>query len=348
MSLDAAGAGEARPDFWLSSGFHLLDRDADGRLAITPDFIRAYLSRPEMMPPDEACQHERALHALLLREPENKVAPADLARLADADAQENFAIFLRFRDLLLQAGTAEAAYCALFRPGAPAVPSLFIDQLAAVILRGLLESRTDPFQARAAELFFRTQRSTIRDGSILLADEETVEGLGRTGGFGSLGSLVAQAGTPLREIEMDILTKENGDGYWARSDRHDMVLDISFTRPGQDAFARVIEAWIGHLVGAEVQVQPVQTIRDERWVWHIGLDAEASAIMNALYDGADLSDDRLKRVLALFRLDFRDPSLMLPRVAGRSAYLGLAQDANGNLRMKPQNLVVNLPLNTGN
>ncbi len=334
-------------DFWLSSGYHLLDRTAEGRLGVTEDFIRAYLSRPEMMPPDEACAQERALHAGLLREPLRVVPPAELAALADPDARENFAIFLRLRDLLQQSGSVEAAYCALFRPGAPALPALFIDQMAAVILRGLLEGRDDPFQARAAELFFRVQRSSLRDGAILLADDETVEGLGRTGGFGALGALVAQAGTVLREVEMDILTRENGEAYWARSDRHDMVLDISFTRPGQDAFARVLEAWIGHLLGAEVQVQPVQTIRDERWVWHVGLDAEASTIMNALYQGEDVPEERLKQVLALFRLDFRDPSLMLPRVAGRPVYLGLAQDAAGNVRMKPQNLVVNLPLNTG-
>ena len=36
------------PDFWRNSGFHLLERDAAGRLRVTDDFLRAYLLRPEM------------------------------------------------------------------------------------------------------------------------------------------------------------------------------------------------------------------------------------------------------------------------------------------------------------
>lgn len=332
--------------FWISSGYDLLDRGADGRLGISGDFIRAYLSRPEMAPPDEACAAERALHASLLGDPLRGVTTADLGALADADAQENYAIFLRFRDHLIRSGTLEAAYVGLFRPKAPAVPAMFMDHLAAAILRDLLDGRDNAFQARAAELFFRVQKATIQDSRILLADEETVEMLS-AGGFGSLGALVAEAGTALRSIDMDILTKENAPQYWARSDKHDFVLDFGFTRPGQDAFARVIEAWVDRLTGAAVQVQPVQTIRDERWVWHVGMDTTSSTIMNALYEGKSVDEDHMRQILALFRLEFRDPSLMLPRVAGRPVYLGIAMDHHGKLRLKPQNLVVNLPLNAG-
>ncbi|WP_341894713.1 DUF6352 family protein [Ferrovibrio terrae] len=332
--------------FWISSGYDLLDRGADGRLGISGDFIRAYLSRPEMAPPDEACAAERALHASLLGDPLRSVSAADIGRLADADAQENYTIFLRFRDHLIRSGNLEAAYVGLFRPKAPAVPAMFMDHLAAAILRDLLDGRDNAFQARAAELFFRVQKATVQDSRILLADEETVEMLS-AGGFGSLGALVAEAGTALRSIDMDILTKENAPQYWARSDKHDFVLDFGFTRPGQDAFARVIEAWVERLTGAAVQVQPVQTIRDERWVWHVGMDTTSSTIMNALYEGKPVDEDHMRQILALFRLEFRDPSLMLPRVAGRPVYLGIAMDHHGKLRLKPQNLVVNLPLNAG-
>lgn len=337
---------DAPSAFWMSSGYDLLDRTDDGRLLAGEDFVRAYLSRPEMLPPDEACAAERRLHADLLLQPLRAVPSTELAGLADADARENYGIFLRFRDHLLKAGSVEAAYVGLFRPDAPSVPALFIDHLAAAILRDLLDGSRDTFRLRAAELFFRVQKATTQEGRILLADEETVEMLA-AGGFGSLGALVAQAGTALRSVDMDILTKENAAEYWGRSDRHDFVLDFGFTRPGQDAFARVIELWVERLTGAAVQVQPVQTIRDERWVWHIGLDATASGIMNALYEGQSVEDDRLRQILALFRLEFRDPSLMLPRVAGRPVYLGLAMDAQGRVRMKPQNLVINLPLNSG-
>lgn len=332
--------------FWISSGYDLLDRGADGRLGVSGDFIRAYLSRPEMAPPDEACDAERALHAALLSDALQTVAPGDLAKLADPDARENYAIFLRFRDHLVKSGSLEAAYVGLFRPDAPAVPGMFIDHLAAAILRDLLDGRDNAFQARAAELFFRVQKVTIQDSRMLMADDETVEMLSAGKGFGSLGALVAKSGTALRDVDMDILTKENAPGYWARSDKHDFVLDFGFTRPGQDAFARVIEAWVERLTGAAVQVSPVQTIRDERWVWHIGLDTTSTAIMNALYEGQSVDEDHMRQVLALFRLEFRDPSLMLPRVAGRPVYLGMAMDHHGKLRLKPQNLIVNLPLNT--
>lgn len=338
---------EPQAAFWISSGYDLLDRADDGRLVASIDFIRAYLSRPEMLPPEEACLAERRLHARLLEDPFWAVPGAEIGALADADARENYEIFLRFRDHMAASGSIEAAYVGLFRAGAPAVPALFIDHLVAAILRDLLDGSPDAFRLRAAELFFRVQKATTQEGRILLADEETVEMLAAGGGFGSLGALVAQAGTALRSVDMDILTKENAAQYWGRSDRHDFVLDFGFTRPGQDAFARVVELWVERLTGAAVQVQPVQTIRDERWVWHIGLDATASGIMNALYEGQSVEEERLRHILALFRLEFRDPSLMLPRIAGRPVYLGLAMDAQGRVRMKPQNLVINLPLNSG-
>jgi hypothetical protein len=35
---------------------------------------------------------------------------------------------------------------------------------------------------------------------------------------------------------------------------------------------------------------------------------------------------------------------MAPDVRGKPVYLGLAMDAQGRLKLKPQNLVLNLPL----
>jgi hypothetical protein len=52
----------------------------------------------------------------------------------------------------------------------------------------------------------------------------------------------------------------------------------------------------------------------------------------------------LRRILALFRLDFDDPAEMRGDIAGRSIYLGLASDEHDVVRMKPQNLILNLPL----
>jgi hypothetical protein len=80
----------------------------------------------------------------------------------------------------------------------------------------------------------------------------------------------------------------------------------------------------------------------------VGLDADSSALLNALYTGADKApepdDDRLARLISLFTLRFADAADMRTDVAGRSIYLGLAASTQGLLRMKPQNLLLNLPL----
>ena len=39
-------------DFWVASGHHLLDRDDAGRLRLTDAFLKAYLARPELLPPE--------------------------------------------------------------------------------------------------------------------------------------------------------------------------------------------------------------------------------------------------------------------------------------------------------
>jgi hypothetical protein len=314
----------ALPDFWLSSGYRLLRHDADGNLMVTDAFLRAYLHRPEMRPVAESCAAERALHDALLSHPRRRVEEAALAALADADAADNYRQWLRFRDRLLAAGTLEAAYLALFRGGGIDVAPLFVDHLAHAILRGVLDDCEDPLALRAAELLFRTQKVSIAQGAIMLADEEAVE---------------SEA-----ETALDVLGEANAALYWGRSDRFDMVLDLTFGRPGLDALCRVLERWVAHFLGTRVHVEPVQAIRDERWSWHVGLDGEASAILNDLYRGAEVAEDRLSRLLSLFRLSFADPAVMLPQFAGRPVYLGLAMDADRRLRAKPQNLLVNLPL----
>jgi hypothetical protein len=43
-------------------------------------------------------------------------------------------------------------------------------------------------------------------------------------------------------------------------------------------------------------------------------------------------------------MEFADPSLMRPEIAGRPVYLGMAVDTGSTLRVKPQNLLFNLPL----
>ncbi|QJE73483.1 hypothetical protein HHL28_10605 [Aerophototrophica crusticola] len=334
-------------DFWVSSGHHLLDRADNGGLLVTPDFLRAFLARPEMAPIPESGPRERALHQALLADPTLAVTPVGIIGIEDRDARENYEVWLGFRDRLLAQPTLEAAYLSLMRNGAQRVPHLFVDQLVHLILRNMLDGETDPLRLRAAELLFRPQRVTIQEGGILLADEETVEQRATTGGFGSLGNLLAEAGTAPRVVDLDVMSADNAELYWDRSDRFDMVLDIAFTRPGLDALARVLERWVAHFTRVKVSIQPVQTISDQRWVWHVGLDAEATRILNALWNGEEPGEEALAQVLSLFRLEFADPGDMLERVAGRPVYLALAMGKDKKLRLKPQNLLLNLPFREG-
>lgn len=333
------------PDFWRNSGYRLLTRRADGRLAVGDAFLRAYLDRPEMRPVEESCAAERALHAALAADPRAPVAPERIAAMADGDARDNYRVWLDFRDRLVAAGTIEDCYRGLFTGNAAPPPPLFVDHLVHVALRGILDG-AGPLEARAGELLFRRQRVTIHDGAILAADAATVEMLATDGGPGDLGRLAAEAGTPLRSVELDVLNAENADDYWARGERHDTVLDLTFGRAGLDALCRVLEAWVLHFTGAGVAIQPVATIRDEHWIWHVGLDVEASALLNDLYNGVEIDEGRLERLLSLFRLEFADRSLMRPDTRGRPVYLAMMMTPARTLRLKPQNLLVNLPLAT--
>lgn len=333
----------APTEFWNASGFFLLSRGDQGGLVVTDDFLRAYFGRPEIRPIPESCPAEIFLHERLMESPRMEVVDTDILAIADPDARENYDIVLKFRDLLLAHDTLEAAYLALMRSGRIDIPPLFVDQLAHAILRNALDGLEDPLRARAGELFFRTQKATIREGAILLADEEIVEQLAQSGGTSPIAQLMA--GTPMApSVDMDVLDRDNARIYWARSDQFDTVLDLTFARPGLDALCRVMESWVAHFLKIDVVIQPIQSIRDEKWSWHTGLDTESTAILNDLYEARDVEEDRLARLLSLFRLEFHDRTVMLDRVTGRPVYMGLAMDTEGIVRMKPQNLLLNLPL----
>jgi hypothetical protein len=52
----------------------------------------------------------------------------------------------------------------------------------------------------------------------------------------------------------------------------------------------------------------------------------------------------MRRLMCLFRLEFVDPADMLAEVAGRPVYLAMAMNEAKQLKLKPQNLLLNLPL----
>lgn len=331
-------------DYWPSCGWRLLDQNAQGHLVVTDDFLRHLLARPELALVPESCDAERALHEALMQRPRRAVPAPELEALRDADARDNYAVWLRFRDRLLARPTLEASYLEIFRRQVD-VPPLLVHLLTQVILRQALGDAAPAMLARTAEMFFRPQRIAIQeDGQVMAADDEAVERLAVAGSFGAIGELLRQGGVPMREAELDVLHADRAEDYWLRSEAHDMVVALHHGQPALEALCRLIERWVAHLLGVSVRVQVEREIDDEQWLWHVGLDAQASAVLNALYQGQEVEPAQMERMLCLFRLDFDEPAAVRPELAGRPVYLAMAMDASKVLRIKPQNLLLNLPL----
>ena len=339
-------------------------------------FLRLLLDRPELALVQESCAAEVALRAALQAEPSTAVAPGDLLALQDADVRESYTHFLRFRDALLAAGTLEAYYLSLFpRSGKPSaglinIPPLFVDLLVEAVARHLLDDESEPcdvYSLRAADMLFRSQRISTQDGQVLSGDQRTLDMLNDTGGLGDMGRFLAEAKAPMHTIELQVLTDDNAPGFWSewqqnqpQGSRHRFLLDLTHevnndlshglvltmtrARSGLKALASVLQKWVQHFLGVVVTIRPLQKIDDDAWRWHVGLDAEASALLNDLYGGHEVEPARLQRLVSLFRLDFADPLDMRADVAGKPVYLGLMMNAESVIKLKPQNLLINLPL----
>jgi hypothetical protein len=325
-------------DFWRSCGHHLVDRDADGLLRVTDEFLKAYLARPELVPLPEGCPAERRLHDALLAAPRQPVGPLQIGAIADADARENWELMIAWRDHLVRHRTLEAAYLDIVRRSLK-FPHLFIHQLVQLILRNALDGCDDVFILRAAELLFRPQKLTLHEGSLVAADEETASGLGER----SVSPLVSLLGLPT-PAELDVLNDANADSYWERSDLFDMALDLTAGRRGLAALGDVVTRWISHLLAVNVAIEPLTELRNVPLTWYVGLDPDATRIGDALWHGHDVEEATRASVVGLYRLSFADPENAIEKVRGEPVYLMVAKTADMALRLKPQNLVTGLPV----
>jgi hypothetical protein len=193
-------------------------------------------------------------------------------------------------------------------------------------------------------VFFREQKATIQDGHALLGDLETVEMHASGNQYGSIGRLIVEAQGNVFQKNLDVLDRNNAALYWERESRHDTVISLTYGRPALDAFCRVLEAWVFHFLRTKVSVKPLRKIEETRWAWHVGLDAESTAILNELWAGKEIEHGRMRNILAIFALEFEEPAAMRADIRGRTVYLALSSEG-GAVKMKPQNLLTNLPLN---
>jgi hypothetical protein len=332
-------------EFWVASGHHLTRRGDHGGLLVTPELIMAYLARPELLPPADACIAEQALHASLMADPLRAVTPAEIAAIVDPDARENWTFMIAFRDRLVAAPSLEALYVALARKGAGELPPIFLSQLCHLILRNALEGCDDPYVLRAAELFYRSQKAAVHDGTLLLADAEMVEGLQHTHADLHTSPLTAMLQPqPQAFGEMDVMDDENAWTYWSRSDAHAMAMNVGGNAKARAGLCRAIERWVSHLTGLTASVETIASIEDRDWRWFIGLDSEGTRIGNALWNGKSPGSESAERIVALMRLSIADVALIDKRVGDKPIYLILAMGADKMVRLKPQNLIAGLPL----
>lgn len=312
-------------EFWVSSGHHFTTRTPHGALAVTDELLSLYFTRPELIPPDDACKNERALYESLRENPQKPVTKAMVDGLKDEDARENWHYMIAFRDLLITHKTLEAAFTK-----AKNLPPIFLNQMVHLILRNALDETQDAFVLRAAECFFRTQRASFSDNTLMLADDEIIENFEQD-----------KAASPLMAMlkpELELVTDEN---YWSQSDAHNLVLPLGSNQRAREAMAKVIEIWVNHLLGIQTRVTPEKELHDSDWQWFVGLDAESTKIGNALWKGEEVDAATRSRLLAVFKLTFINQERVTKNVP---VWLLLAMDENKQVRIKPQNLLSGLPL----
>jgi hypothetical protein len=85
-------------------------------------------------------------------------------------------------------------------------------------------------------------------------------------------------------------------------------------------------------------------MHDVRLTWYVGLDADATRLGDRLWSGEELDERSAGRVLALFRLTLADSGQAMEEVRGEPVYLILAMTPDQKIRMKPQNLLIGLPI----
>ncbi|TGD61499.1 hypothetical protein EYC08_18430 [Tabrizicola sp. WMC-M-20] len=322
------------PEFWVASGHHLTRLDRLGRMLVTDELILAWLARPEVLPPADACAAEHTLHRRLRAHPRAKVSEMELIALQDRDAQENWRLLLMLRDRLIAAGTIEDGYAQIVQEGVT-LPVVFMAQLVQLILRNALDGCDDPQVLRAAECFFRPQSSHISDDVLFLADEELVQLLEQEMQMSPLTAMLSGG-----VKDLDVLNDSNDWTYWSRSDAHTMVMNFGGDPKAREGMATAIASFLRHMLGLDCTVTAQNSADNIDLRWFVGLDPAGTAIGNALWRDQPIP----ATLVGLFRLDITDQDRVMPDLRGQPVWLFLGLGADGAVRIKLQNLLTGLPL----
>ncbi len=285
-------------------------------------FLRDLLASPQLALVAESCALEVNLHKALQASPLQQVSDAEITAIADPDARENYAFYLRLQTELLAAGSLEAYYLQLIRSAAVTVPQDVMDALVENITLRMMDATTNPtvdkniaVQYAAAEWLYKRQAVHLEDGRVM------------------------------HDVPRDSVTEPLDLSHGMANElSHGLIFRLSNANSGLKALSQVLEKWVQHMLNIDVNIRHVANVDDAAWRWHIGLEATSTGVLNDLYLGKDVPEEGLKSLISLFKLEFKNASHVQVDMAGKPVYLGLAMDANGNVKIKPQNLLLNLPL----
>jgi hypothetical protein len=352
-------------DFWPDCGHHLLQADERGWLLPTRR-LPGRLDGTARTGPGARILPRRSRPARSpAARPHAPGARTQLAALLDADARENYTHFIsaarRAAAGRHAAGLAAAALAPGPHPGAAAVHRPHRAGRGARLLDG-----ENAFEARAGEMLFRRSASARTKADLLAGDQETLDLQRETLGFGDLGRLLAQAALPVRAQQMQVLqpTRQQPTGPKPRrpGGRHVFLLDL--THEVKQELGHGLSFQLTHALGPEGAGQRAGALgsalagrggahhaaaEDRRRAMALapGPGRRGQPAARRPVPGPGRRARPAARLLSLFRLDFDDAREMRPDVAGKPVYLGLMATTEQVLRIKPQNLLLNLPLAAG-
>lgn len=286
------------------------------------NFLWALLASPQLALVPESCANEINIHKALQASPLQKISDAQLTEIQDADARDNYAFYQRVQTELVAAESLEAYYWQLIKSEPVTVPPEVLDLLVEHIALPMMDRVTNPVtdknvavQYAAAQWLYQRQAVHLEDGRVI------------------------------HDVPKDSVSEPLDLSHGMANElSHGLIFRLSNANSGLKALSQVLEKWIKHMLQIDVTIKHVAKVDDPAWRWHIGLEATSTGILNDLYLGNDVPKERLESLVSLFKLEFKNANQMQVDVAGKPVYLGLAMDANGFVKIKPQNLLLNLPL----
>jgi len=278
----------------------------------------------------ESCAAEHALHESAPADPRGR-SPMPRSRDRRLRTRARLSDFWSHSAPACRGDSIESAYAGLFRGDGVDSRRCSSTILTQVIVRHVLATRPTDRGARPAR-FFRTQRSPCvtrrrhgqptNDGRRAGADIG-FRHAGRAPGTEQGTSAHGELRRSRRRVGRAILGSRRAIRFRDQPDRD---------RPA----AYGVDASVGKVDRAfpgDRRDDPSATAnRDATGFWHVGLDAEASALLNDLYNAPTVDEDRMKRLLCLFQLDVRRSRGHAAR-AGRTP--GLPGDGDGRRRTSP-------------